>query len=159
MKHSESRSAFEDPAKRTAPTNVSGIISRISIRLCSASLLGCLEEDPLARPPSALAVVAASPGGDPLAAALAAGETPSPEIVAASEDAGTLSVRMAVVSVAAAVLGLIAASFVPAQADIEPLTPFPNLQEILAYKARDIATRLGCTGVPADSAGNFEYDT
>ena len=34
--------------------------------------------------PSALAVSAALPGGDPLAAALAAGETPSPEMVAAA---------------------------------------------------------------------------
>ena len=36
------------------------------------------------RPRSALAVAAALPGGDPLAAALAAGETPSPEMVAAA---------------------------------------------------------------------------
>src|SRR5262249_47041059 len=47
-------------------------------------ILRCLEKDPRNRPPSALAVAAALPGGDPLAAALAAGETPSPEMVAAS---------------------------------------------------------------------------
>jgi serine/threonine-protein kinase len=41
----------------------------------------CLAEDPRKRPASARAVVAALPGGDPLAAALAAGETPSPEAV------------------------------------------------------------------------------
>jgi len=44
----------------------------------------CLAEDPAKRPASALQVAAALPGGDPLAAALAAGETPSPEMVAAS---------------------------------------------------------------------------
>ena len=38
----------------------------------------CLDPDPLKRPPNALAVMVALPGGDPLAAALAAGETPSP---------------------------------------------------------------------------------
>jgi hypothetical protein len=43
----------------------------------------CLPADPAARPGSALSVSAALPGGDPLAAALAAGETPSPEMVAA----------------------------------------------------------------------------
>ena len=37
-----------------------------------------------ARPASALAVAAALPGGDPLAAALAAGETPSPDVLAAA---------------------------------------------------------------------------
>jgi serine/threonine-protein kinase len=44
----------------------------------------CLEPDPAKRLGSALAVAAALPGGDPLAAALAAGETPSPEMVAAA---------------------------------------------------------------------------
>src|SRR5580698_4382354 len=45
----------------------------------------CLDPDPMRRPASALSVALALPGGDPLAAALAAGETPSPELVA---DAG-----------------------------------------------------------------------
>src|SRR5580700_7855663 len=44
----------------------------------------CLADDPAKRPASALLVAAAMPGGDPLAAALAAGETPSPEMVAAA---------------------------------------------------------------------------
>ena len=44
----------------------------------------CLDPDPSKRPSTALAVAAALPGGDPLAAALAAGETPSPEMVAAA---------------------------------------------------------------------------
>src|SRR6188768_873411 len=51
-------------------------------------IMRCLEPDPARRPGSALGVSAALPGGDPLAAALAAGETPSPEMVAA---AGTTS--------------------------------------------------------------------
>ena len=47
-------------------------------------------KDPAKRPASALQVAAALPGGDPLAAALAAGETPSPEMVAAAgEKEGT----------------------------------------------------------------------
>ena len=41
-------------------------------------------ECPEARPSSALAISAALPGGDPLAAALAAGETPTPEMVASA---------------------------------------------------------------------------
>src|SRR6185503_1890346 len=47
-------------------------------------ILRCLEEDPKRRPSSALNVAMALPGADPIAAALAAGETPSPEMVAAS---------------------------------------------------------------------------
>ncbi len=48
------------------------------------AILRCLKPQIDERPASALAVAAALPGGDPLAAALAAGETPSPEMVAAA---------------------------------------------------------------------------
>jgi serine/threonine-protein kinase len=58
----------------------------------------CLDADAAKRPQSALAVARALPGGDPIAEALAAGDTPSPEMVAASEDA--LSVRAAFVCLA-----------------------------------------------------------
>src|SRR5205807_5634931 len=47
-------------------------------------ILRCLEEDPKRRPQTTLNVAMALPGADHIAAALAAGETPSPEMVAAS---------------------------------------------------------------------------
>jgi serine/threonine-protein kinase len=53
----------------------------------------CIEEDPQRRPVSAMAVLAALPGGDPLAAAVASGHTPSPEMVAAAGGVGALSAR------------------------------------------------------------------
>ena len=53
-------------------------------------LIGPIDRD-LDRPASALAVSAALPGGDPLAAVLAAGETPSPEMVAAAGEKGILT--------------------------------------------------------------------
>jgi serine/threonine-protein kinase len=53
-------------------------------------VMRCLEPDPARRPGSALGVSAALPGGDPLAAALAAGETPSPEMVAAAGTSGAV---------------------------------------------------------------------
>src|SRR5262249_54299117 len=58
-------------------------------------ILRCLEKDPSRRPVSALQIAAALPGGDPLAAALAAGDTPSPEMVAAAGGEGALSPRRA----------------------------------------------------------------
>jgi hypothetical protein len=58
-------------------------------------ILRCLERDPSRRPRSAREVVEALPGGDPLAAALAAGETPSPRLVAAAGSEGTLAPRLA----------------------------------------------------------------
>ena len=54
------------------------------------AILSCLQKDPALRPSSVRQVAAAFPGGDPLAAALAAGETPSPEMVAAAGEQGAL---------------------------------------------------------------------
>jgi serine/threonine-protein kinase len=48
------------------------------------AIMRCLEAESGAASFVALAVAASLPGGDPLAAALAAGETPSPEMVAAA---------------------------------------------------------------------------
>src|SRR5919197_4019027 len=66
----------------------------------------CLAADPKDRPASALEVAAALPGGDPLAAALAAGETPSPEMVAAAPKQGSLRPALAVSLLASVVVGL-----------------------------------------------------
>ena len=57
------------------------------------AIMRCLQPDPASARPSALAVAAALPGGDPLAAALAAGETPSPEMVAAAGSDEAISTR------------------------------------------------------------------
>ena len=84
------RRAFdvEDARSRRAPTrsgtkpNSPSSVVRDLDPAVERAILWCLEPEPERRPRSALAVAAALPGGDPLAAALEAGETPSPEIVA-----------------------------------------------------------------------------
>src|SRR5258708_18290176 len=67
----------------TSLTNPSQLASDIDPAV-ERAILRCLDPDPKKRPASAMALAASLPGGDPLAAALAAGETPSPEVVAAS---------------------------------------------------------------------------
>ncbi len=71
-------------------------IRRSSARSCAVSIA-----IPRSVRRSALAVSAALPGGDPLAAALAAGETPSPEMVAAAGEGAGLSRRIAIPVVSA----------------------------------------------------------
>src|SRR3984885_3954853 len=70
-------------------------------------ILRCLEEEPRRRPSSALSVAMALPGADPIAAALAAGETPSPEMVAASGEKEGFSTRTAARCFAAALVLLV----------------------------------------------------
>src|SRR5207247_9068751 len=72
------RKHSEEPP--TAPSTVTPGLDPVVERV----ILRCLEKDPKARPRSVAAVAAALPGGEPLAAAIAAGETPSPEMVAAA---------------------------------------------------------------------------
>ena len=76
----------------SSPTNPSLLVKDID-PIVERVILRCLEKDPGKRPASALQVAAALPGGDPLAAALAAGETPSPEMVAASGESEGLAPR------------------------------------------------------------------
>jgi serine/threonine-protein kinase len=70
----------------TMPTTPTSIVKGLD-PLIEKVIDRCLQKKPEDRPSSALQVAAALPGGDPLAAALAAGETPSPEMVAAAPTA------------------------------------------------------------------------
>ena len=85
------RPAFEahDVAGAAAAARVTprdhAVVARARDRpMVERAILRCLEPDPQQRPSSALEVAASLPGGNPLAEALAAGETPSPEMVAAA---------------------------------------------------------------------------
>src|SRR4029079_14870439 len=90
--------------REATPTRISQLVSEID-PLADRIIQRCLAKDPAERPSSALQVAAALPGGDPLAAALAAGETPSPAMVAASGGVGPLTPAHAVAVLAALVAG------------------------------------------------------
>lgn len=121
------------------------------------AILRCLEPDPERRPASALAVAAALPGGDPLAAALAAGETPSPEMVAAAGEGTGLGPRVAW-PLFLAVVASIAVSFVLALrgSPLDRIRPqYPP--EVLAEKARDALRQIGYPPRARDDAYGFEW--
>ncbi len=81
----QQRADFTRPSviTRDVPTAVERIIVR------------CLDANPEGRPDSVEEILHELPGGDPLAAAIAAGETPSPAMVAAASERGELSAAAA----------------------------------------------------------------
>jgi predicted Ser/Thr protein kinase len=135
-------------------TNPSTLVNDLD-KTVERAILRCLDADPRQRPASALALAGSLPGGDPLAAALADGETPSPEAVAAAGSTEGLNPRIAVSALAAFVLGLVVFFvFQPRLAMINRI-PMENPPEVLASKARDIAKSLGYSDRPADTAAGF----
>lgn len=106
-------------------------------------ILRCLEKDPERRPASALVVAAALPGSDPLAAALAAGETPSPELLVAAAETDAMPVgRALAVVLAAAVLVTVFVILAP-RATMLALVPLDKPPIVLADRAETLAAGLG----------------
>jgi Protein kinase domain len=118
----------------------------------------CLEPDPQMRPGSALSIAAALPGGDPLAAALARGDTPAPEVVANAGPVEGLRPWVAVTFLAAVVVGLGVLCVLRQQHDLINQIPMENSSEVLAAKAREIARSFGYTERPVDAVYGWEYD-
>jgi serine/threonine protein kinase len=122
-------------------------------------ILRCLEKDAARRPASALQVSAGLPGGDPLAAALAAGETPSPEMVAAAGESSGLAPRVALACLAASLAGLFIAVLFADRLGLTGRVPLDESPERLALKAEEIATRSGYAARPFDHASGLSEST
>jgi serine/threonine-protein kinase len=121
-------------------------------------ILHCLDPEPRNRPQSAQAVAAALPGGDFLAAALAAGQTPSPEVVAAAGDPFTLHPVVAICWLALVMLGLVTAAFLSGKVNLTGTARLSHTPDVLVQRARDIINDLGYAESPADSAYGFQYE-
>ena len=121
-------------------------------------ILRCLDADPRNRPASALAVAAALPGGDPLAAALAAGETPSPQMVAASGETAGLAPRVAIPCLAGVIVALAFILIAGSQVGVMKYLNLDKPPEVLTEKARELIQSFGYTAAPVDRAHGFGYD-
>jgi hypothetical protein len=117
----------------------------------------CLDPDPARRPATALAASAALPGGDPLAAALAAGETPSPEMVASAGKVEGLPRKYSIPCLLVIAASIFGATVFYARHRAAMRTPLEKAPEVLAHDARQIAASFGYPDRPADSDLWFEH--
>ena len=142
----------------TRPSSPTDVVRDLD-PLIERAILRCLETEPERRPASALHVAAALPGGDPLAAALAMGETPSPEMVAAAPKEGTLRPALAAACLVALLGGLALVVLLSGRATLHRRVPLDKPPEVLKERAAEIVRRLGYTGAPADDAYGFSLHT
>ena len=138
------------PTPSGARPDIDPAVERVIVR--------CLDPDPARRPPSARVVGAALPGGDPLAVALAAGETPSPQMVADAATLGRLRPAIAWTLFASlatciAVVGSINDRAAPYRAAVQELSP-----DVLRVRAGQILDRAGRSSGTRDWAAGFEFN-
>jgi serine/threonine protein kinase len=147
----------ERTAAQRTPSRPSSVVKDLN-PVVERVILRCLEEEPSARPANVFSVAAALPGGDPLAAALAAGETPSPQLVAASGETAGLRPRAAVICLVAVLLGLAAVTYLSIHYSALEKMGLEQTPEVLTQKSHEIIARLGYAGRPADSAFGLNDD-
>jgi len=139
----------------TTPTSPSSFLEGFDPTV-ERVILRCLDADPKRRPSSALSVAAALPGGDPLAAALAAGETPSPEMVAEAGGLGATSPTVAWGALAVFFVSVAAVFALAPRTTLLGLVPLDKPPAVLEERAREILEQAGHDRKPADSL--FEFD-
>jgi serine/threonine-protein kinase len=155
------RAFSEKPSDRAGaernPSRPSSVVKDLN-PIVERVILRCLENEPSARPANVFSVAAALPGGDPLAAALAAGETPSPQLVAASGESAGLRPRAAVICLAGVLLGLAAVTYLSIHYSALEKMGLEQTPEVLTQKSHEIVALLGYGGRPTDSAFGLRYD-
>ena len=141
----------------TTPTSPAELVPELD-PLIERVIFRCLERDPAKRPASALQVAAALPGGDPLAAALAAGETPSPEMVAAAPKQGGLKPAVAISLLASVIVLLALVCFLSRGLMLHRQVPLEKSPEVLRDRAAELVKKFGYMAQPADSAYGMGVD-
>jgi serine/threonine-protein kinase len=138
----------------TAPSELRSGLDPVVERL----IMRCLERDPRVRPASVAQLAIALPGGDPLAAAIAAGETPSPEMVAASGLKEGLRPAIGIALVAFIIAGAIGVASLRGRTVLLQRVPGTKSRDVLIERAQEIIRKAGYTDPPADSAIDYPVD-
>jgi serine/threonine-protein kinase len=148
--------AFQDKDRDTPPSKPSSHVTSLDPTV-ERMILRCLERDPTGRPRSAIEVLAGLPGGDPLAAAVAAGETPSPRLVADAGEVGLIKPWIGLALVAAVAVELFALAAV-LDRFVFVRVPLPKPPEVLVDRCQELLRRLGHSEPAADWAGGLRVD-
>jgi hypothetical protein len=122
------------------------------------AIVRCLERDPRMRPASAAQLATSLPGGDPLAAAIAAGETPSPELVAASGLKEGLTPGVATALLAVVVGGSLATVWLNDRVGLVPNAKPSKAPDAMVERARAVLAKAGYTDDARDSGFGFYVD-
>jgi serine/threonine-protein kinase len=123
-----------------------------------AVILASIASDPRARPASVAQVAFALPGGNLIEAALVAGQTPSPELVAAMGSNEGLTTPIAWGLVAMLLAGSAIAVVMGNQSILWRGDALQRSPEALAERARDILTAVGYPDHPRHTASGFASD-
>ncbi len=115
-------------------------------------IMRCLDDEPSNRPGSALSVAAALPGGDPLLAALEAGETPSPELVAAAGPTGTIKPAWAGAMVGFGVVCIVFFLWASRWTAVLSQLPLERSPIVLEDRAKEMLRTLGYDEPAKDDA-------
>jgi serine/threonine-protein kinase len=134
----------------TTPTTPTSIVKDLD-PVIEKVIDRCIRKDPTQRPASALQVAAALPGGDPIAAALAAGETPSPEMVAAAPMEGGLQPAIATALLITFIGVLALGCWLTKYTAVYRMTSLALPPEALRVRARDVVRKMGYGIQPLDS--------
>ena len=138
-------------------TNPSSIVNDLDPAI-ERVILRCLEKDPEKRPASALTVAAALPGGDRLAAALAEGETPSPELLVAAGETVAVPVAPALAMLAGFFLVLVLGVAAGSRGSFISQLPMAIPRDALADRANLILKKLGYVDTAGHRASGFHFD-
>jgi serine/threonine-protein kinase len=122
-------------------------------------IMRCIDPNPNERPASVQEVAAAFGGGDLLVNALAAGETPSPELVAAFGSKEGLRMRTAVALLLVFAAVSVMAILMNAKTNLLQRVPGGKDPSVLLDRAREVVREAGYSSEAADTASGLEYDS
>jgi serine/threonine-protein kinase len=142
---------------RTTPQSLSEATRHLDPAI-QRVIVRALEENPDARPASIHSMIAALPGGDPLQAALDAGETPSPEMVAAAGETGSIRPAIGLALLSAVILLVLANAMLSKQVMLYGRVSLPKKPDVLADRAREILSAAGYPALPAGSAYSLGWN-